>query len=547
MYRFMLNQIRQLHNNQNGNMTLVNTMIVAWLVLMISFNFNADRIIQIRTKTQVAADFAAASVGDKAADNMKEIVALNHTIGELLAKILIHESWGGPGLDAAETADTQKFDDALKQARELYDAAARAAGRPIQDNAFETVIEEVIASIESTEFDTKTRLKELLTLVYRIKATGYFLVATQFPPLVAVGEAVHASAHLVELKIYQEYQTANAMHVAMVTLVPLKQHIRDHLLPKLKRETDVIVEQFPTVAKQFVEESAKSVDGNLSVGISGGEGEPQLPVEIDPLAKATRLPRMEQLPADRQLRRIKELEAAPMGRDQIVKVTQLARTTFPWVVYDREPLLRAMKILMTLAQTEKHYKHYTEKYSKEVISQLQLEKGMGLYVLKQRTFNKGYQLWTEDADLADELFSFVVVIHEKAPAVIGRPVVFEQHNPDGLFSAAQVTLYNGNLQRRNAAHIDLSVKRIRPNLQPIVGYDTLGWTEKQNELIAKTDQGGAPIPRQPKYESSWQAKLEPISNVMYQKVNEHHKLLPAEAHEVAKTYFVERPDELLLQ
>ena len=91
------------------------------------------------------------------------------------------------------------------------------------------------------------------------------------------------------------------------------------------------------------------------------------------------------------------------------------------------------------------------------------------------------------------------------------------------------------------------MKRIRPNLQPVVGYDTLGWTEPQNELIAKTDQGPAPIPRQPKYELNWQSKLEPVSNVMYQAVNQNQKVLPAEMQSIAKDYFVERPDELLIQ
>ena len=156
-------------------------------------------------------------------------------------------------------------------------------------------------------------------------------------------------------------------------------------------------------------------------------------------------------------------------------------------------------------------------------------------------------MWTEDAEMADELFSYIVIVHEEAPKVIGRPIVFNQHNPDGLFSAAQVTLYNGNPQERNAAHIDLTVKRIRPNLQPVTGYDTLNWTEPQNELIAKIDEGPAPFPRQPKYEPNWQSKLKPVSNVMYQAVNEHYKVLPTQLQSAATKYFVERPEELLVQ
>lgn len=546
MYKSIRKKVWAFHENEDGNMTLVNVMVVAWLLLMFAFNFNSQRIIETRTKTQLAADVAAASVGDKAADNMKELVALNHTIGTLLSKVLIHESWGGPGLDSGTAADTEKYDKQLSRAHETYILAAQLAGLPPQDLAFEIVNKEVIASEISTEFDVKTRLKEYLTFVYQIKSQGYLLVATKFPPFVVVGKALHTAIHLVELKIYQEYQTANAVHKVMSALVLPKTLVRDRLLPSLKRQTEQIVERFPDVAKKYAEESTRSVDRDLSVAVIGADGEPQLPVEIDPLAKAIELPILEELKEESSLSKIQGLETT-ISRDQVMKVTQLARSTFPWVVYDREPLLKAFKISMTLSEAKKRYKHHTEGYSKRVISDLQLNNDMGLYVLKRHSINKGYQMWTEDAELADELFSYVVVVQEEAPTVIGRPIVFNQHNPNGLFSAAQVTLYNGNLQKRNASHIDLTVKRIRPNLQPVVGYDTMGWTEPQNELIAKTDQGPAPIPRQPKYELNWQSKLEPVSNVMYQAVNQNQKVLPAEMQSIAKDYFVERPDELLIQ
>ncbi|MDB2686148.1 hypothetical protein N9Y42_02960 [Mariniblastus sp.] len=530
-------------------MTLVNTVIIMWIVLMISFIYNADRSTQPRTSTQVAADAAAASVGDLAADKMKDLVGLNHTIGEVCSFVIVHEAWGGPGLDEGEKADTAEFDNKLKLAHTAYGVAAQAARRQMMDTAFATVTEEVVASEESTEFETKTRLKELLTWAYGTKTVGYALVATKYPPFVAAGEAMHAAAHLFELKIYQEYQTANAIHVVAERLVPLKQLLRDTYLPALKKEADQIVKQFPDQAIDLAKTIVSTHDpkSRYVVGVIGAEGKPVLPVEIDPLAKAQTMPDLEQLVADGSLRSMPELETTAITRDQINKVTQLARTTFPWVVYHREPLLKGMKILMTLAQTHKHYKHYTEKYAKDITSQLQLENDMGLYVIKQHSINKGYQTWTEDPDLADELFSFVVVVHQDAPEVIGTPIVFSKHNTEGIFSCSQVTLYNGNLQKRNKAHIDLTTKRIRPNLQPVVGYDTLGWTEPQNELIAKTDAGGAPVPRQPKYELSWQSKLEPMSNAMNSAVRKNLQQLPSKAHPVAKKYFEDRPSELLLQ
>ena len=216
MYKSIRKKVWAFHENEDGNMTLVNVMVVAWLLLMFAFNFNSQRIIETRTKTQLAADVAAASVGDKAADNMKELVALNHTIGTLLSKVLIHESWGGPGLDSGTAADTEKYDKQLSRAHETYILAAQLAGLPPQDLAFEIVNKEVIASEISTEFDVKTRLKEYLTFVYQIKSQGYLLIATKFPPFVVMGKALHTAIHLVELKIYQEYQTANAVHLSLI-------------------------------------------------------------------------------------------------------------------------------------------------------------------------------------------------------------------------------------------------------------------------------------------------------------------------------------------
>ena len=245
---------RRTRANRSGMMTLVNLILVAWIVLIISFIYNADRISQSRTRTQIAADYGAASVGDAAADNMKELVAINHTIGELLSKVIIHDAWGGPGLDNNEEADTSTEDNLLLASKLAYEGAALAANYPSRVIAYDVVKEEVIASEESTEFVTKTRLKELLTWTYGTKTIACGLIASKFPKVVAIGIAIHEAANLFELKIKQEYETANLMHKAMSALVPIKQNIRDVVLPQLKRQTDQIVSQFPELAKQYAQD-----------------------------------------------------------------------------------------------------------------------------------------------------------------------------------------------------------------------------------------------------------------------------------------------------
>ncbi|MEO0530795.1 MAG: hypothetical protein AAF266_09525 [Planctomycetota bacterium] len=209
-------------------------------------------------------------------------------------------------------------------------------------------------------------------------------------------------------------------------------------------------------------------------------------------------------------------ERTDITRDQIVKTSQLARATFPWVVYHREPLLKAMKALLPLARTAHFYKDYTDGYSKSVCREMQEEKDLGLYVLKGYPApDKGFAPWTVERDEADRLFSVSAVVWAPGSQVVGAPGTFQQHRADGRIAVAQSLLYNANPWKPHPRRIDLTCKRITPNTQPVFGQDTLNWEESVWELIAKTDGGGAPSPDFPKIKLNWQTKLVPTSSYVF--------------------------------
>ena len=77
---------------------------------------------------------------------------------------------------------------------------------------------------------------------------------------------------------------------------------------------------------------------------------------------------------------------------------------------------------------------------------------------------------------------------------------------------SQALVYNGNRQERHAFHTPLHFKRIIPERQADVGWDTLNWKEltRPYELVATTRRGGL-VPESPDIEVNWQTKLVPMS------------------------------------
>ncbi len=531
----MRRSFRELHRNEDGMMMMVHTVAVMLCVLLIVFTLNHAFSVRQKPELQNAADAGAETVGTVAARHMNALTATQHVMGEVVAMIIVHHAIGGDHLDANEVADTDSVDKALDEAHKGYLTASKAAGLPAEDDAYETVRQEdgVRASEGTTEYDAKVKLKEYLTLVYHTKAAARWMMASRYPAVVAAGKALHLAVHPVELKIKQEYETLNQLHEAAFSLSPLKLYLRDTWLPQAKRYATSLVEEFPDSAADAVQQMGERHD--VSIAVMMAHGRLELPVEIDPHAQAVTL-----LTESHESLALATAgcceclsERTSIDRDQIVKVTQLARATFPWVNYHRQPILQRLGELCKLVDARKLYKDQTERDSKRICDFLQTSAShdLGLYVLLGYPApDKANALWTADPDQADLVFATTVLAHRPPPVVLGVPAAFRQAHPSGTVAVAQVLLYNANPFQRPEHPIDLTCKRITPNRQADVGCDTLNWWpgSRPYELIAVTDQDEAPSPEYPRIQINWQAKLVPNSAVMLGALKHNRTRLPGD-------------------
>ena len=538
-------QLKRFHQSDQGSMPFLNLFAILFALVLCVFVFNSSFILKQRVETQNAADAGASAVGEVTARYMNSLTGANHLMGEVLSLVIVHDAIGGENLDT-DTPEPTPADDRLLIAHNNYASAAAAAGVSMTDIAFQTVSQAILASKSpmTMEFKAKERLKELLALVYHVQAAGYWMVATDIPPVVAAGFALHASMEPLELLILAEYEFLNRLHDIARAMTPIKMFLEESLLPEIKRYTVQLTEQYPLAAQEVMRQIAE-MNGVTGAAISF-EGELRLPVVIDPHAKAMTLLTTA---AD-------TIELATAGccncpiystqidRDQIVKVTQLARATFPWVNYHRQPILDLLTPLM-LSEAREAYKDATDGYSKYLCSKLQIERDLGLYVLAGYPGpDKGHALWTEDPDLADEEFAILSVVHRPAPQTIGTSDFFQQQHEKGTLAMSQVLLYNANPQVRAEHPIDLTCKRIVPNRQADIGWDTLNWAPgaRPYELVAVTNRGGAPDPEFPRIQLNWQAKLVPKSNVMVKALHKNNRLLPAEIQSVTGRLLRYLPD-----
>lgn len=542
-----------LWRDDRGMMTVANCVCVLLCALLIAFTMNTGQVVNQKVECQVAADAAAQSAGIWMARGMNSITATNHLMGEMLSLVILHEAVGGKkqehgvsadhgtnrSLYAEDPAALMNRDETLR----LAYWAARAAGatglvQPPDDDTFELVYQrsgsqsDILA--EATLLDSKMNLKQWLTRTYRGLVIAAALKA--FPWTRAAGEALEKAMLLLEKKIDQEYRTLKALHGVADALLPCKLLLRDELLPFAKRYTTRVTRVTPKLAQDAAEATGRR--NGCEVTLFPGPGQLELPVEIDPLARTHTLPA-----SATEVTANSSGCGCPSVRtgvtwDQVSKMTQLARASFPWVNYHRKPILKALGGTMHLAESQDIYFHWSNGYSKFIVQEQQVPVGddpdshLGLYVLKNGSGpDRGFEPWTiaENSELADDLFTVVALARRPPPAVLGVPV-FQQQHPDGIMATAMATLYNANEQQRPESRIDPTCKRIVPPRQANVGMDTLNWYPGSRQdvegcgpatgepPVSHPDEHrpfellGIGIPAEyPRIQVNWQSKLVPVT------------------------------------
>lgn len=458
---------------------------------------------------------------------MNAITATNHVMGEMMSFVILHEAVGGQRLEreAMGPADTREADAALDAAW----AAARALGASTP--AYQTVRQKPGIFADRTLLDSKLQLKRWLTWIYLTKATAKIMQMSSLPPVVAAGRALEAIMDAFEPVIRCEYVLLKELHAIAVALLPLKAVVRDQMLPDAKKYTTYVRDVVPTLAEQAARRIAHG---------SGGTGtlfpvQPALPIVLDPHARAM-TPVFDNDPRMRPAGSPCGCPSVPADdlRAQIVKTSQLARASWPWVNYHRQPILDVLGCLCPFSGASKHYFDHSAGAAKYLLNRLQLSRrhDLGLYVMRGYPApDKGYGRWTVEPRRADNMLSVIGLFCYEKPSVFGAPAFFQQAHPDGRMTLAQAMIYNANEQQRAEHRIDLLCKRIVPIRQANVGYDTLNWMSGSRQTERDCGDNGNPLsadndprenrpfelvgigipPEYPQVQVNWQVKLVPLT------------------------------------
>lgn len=523
-----------LHSDRRGNMSIINIVAVMLCTLLIVFILNVSKIATRRIEHQDVADAVAVSPGYWMARGMNAVTATNHVIGELTGIVIVHHALGGDLLDdggkaedasslISNTIDSGRDLKSVNMRLDLAKMGAQALGYQ-ETEVYRLVHEKSGVNAEAAILDGKVTLKQRLTEVYMGIIAAKIM--QMFPPTAAAGRALEQAMVVLEQWIGVEYRVLNATQSVAKSLTPLKQTVRDQALPQARRYTDHVVENIPRIAEKAAEEIAVK-NGALGTTFPN---KLKLPVKLDPHAEANAIVKDPKYPQ----RVIEGKESCncqcpsvetDVTRDQINKITQLARATFPWVVYHREPVIKAFKVA-PLSKVSHFYKDHSDGYSKRITNALQTtttsqrSEKIQLYVLEDHFApDKGFESFTDDPAIADQLFAVTGLAHWEAPSVIGQPL-FKQFHAEGRVALAQALIYNANDQVIPEHKIDLTCKRIRPNRQADIGWDTLNWKPglRPSELVAKWDDGGAPKVIYPEIQVNWQCKLVPVSNSQWNRM-----------------------------
>jgi hypothetical protein len=489
--RYRLNPLK-LHSDESGLFAVSHLATTLFLTVTAICTLNSGASLTDRVRHQRQADTAAESLGVWKARYLNAVVSHQHLMGELAGLVVTHHAIGGDLLDRHERAATRSVDRKLEQAYQV--ARFSRTGTP----AYPAVSSAVFAG--EALLTARKRLKRLLTKVYYAKAVATAMQA--YPPTHAAGVALEQAADKLERAIDREWQVLDQVHQAARSLSNLKLKIVNEHLPTAKQQLDDMVENYEATQDQL----ASFIAQTLEIQIHILPTDRRLPLKEDPWARRFDFRDWSQpdLPCDCPS------VAADNPRHQITKITQLARATFPWVNYHREPIERQLKPITPLSEMAELFFDHTNGVSKRMLDEQQRESQWSLFVLDDfEGPDKARESWTKDggSTAADKSFGISVLVGKPTRQPIGS-FFFRPIEPETTYRCASALVWNVVPPSTPLCPIDLYCKRIVPSTQAVTGWDTLNWSPRRtlSELV------GIGVPHVfPAIEPGWRSSLSPTS------------------------------------
>lgn len=462
--------VQRLNQDQRGSFAIGHIYWVAVFSALIAMLFNIGLSSKEKSEIQRPATAISHPVGVWRARGMNVLSAHQHLQGEVVSLIIVHHAIGGDELDENQVGDTRRQDGRLDRAWR----AAVAAGA--QTPQYRNVRKEVRAG--ATLLRSNRILKEMLTRVYWAKMAAEIMQKSKFPPVVAAGIALENFMDLVEAQIGREWQALRNLYERARELLPLKRDLISRYLPAARNQMRRIMDSIPKLTQQTANELAN----RYGVKVFVPEKDRSLPVVLDPYSKLQGPPAGYIPPTDCNCPSI----PADNPRYQMVKTSQLARASFPWVVYHRAAIMQRMVWRTPLTRAFAIYEEETAGQARVVLDRLQAQRNLGLFVLPGKVApDKGWEDWTktENSHLADSHFTSMVLTGQPLETPMGAPYIFSAPANKHWVRWDAVMLINDNPQHPPEQRIDLlGCKRIVPDEQARVGYDTLAWDQSRGRL-----------------------------------------------------------------
>lgn len=465
---------------EEGMISLVTIVVVAFLLVLISFVGNIGLAVTRKIETQNAADSATYSGAVWMARGMNAITAGNHLMGEVLCFVVIHHAIGGEELDEGERGKKDEVDSAA-QSLEQAAMAAENAGAATGVFAYDTIDSmddyDLEVTAGATVVEGKLRLIKALTVVYVVKAVAGALEQSGFYITVAIGYALEAVAVAAEVWILAEWLALSGLEALAKATVQLKKALFNVGLPAVSVYQGQAAIAAPALAIEAAETMARR--HGMKGALYPGEGSLRLPVRLDPTS------------AD-------DPESDEFKRSQVV------RATYPWVRYHRQPLRKFMS-WMIVSQAKRFYTDFSNEFTLTKSAEL-YEKNVRLYVMDGpfQELNKGSELWTRNSREADRRFCVVGFAHRDPPKWIASRML-DSPASKGIATYAQAMFYNANRQNPNGSPPQ--------GIQPEIGWDTLNWFSPVERSYAHEHGEGIEDENRPRIRINWQAKLVPVTRL----------------------------------
>lgn len=448
-------------------------MLIAMIAFTILGMFVMDiaRMSSRKVEMQQVADSTAYSASLVMTRGMNAVTASNHHIGEALAFVVLHKAIAGDNVDGRDkTRQQDGLDNQLSIALMALGPGALAAGG--RATTFPDCAMDIRAA--ETVCDAKLNLKMQIASIYALQIVA---AAYGLQPVVA------ALSDFEEYVIKREWDALERMERQARADLPRRKRLEREFLKTIQQYQDMVLRDVPEVAAS----TAAAIAGQ-----SWGQGvcfpsQPKLPLVREPFEDGGR------------------------NHGKTMARTQIVRAAYPWVVFDRGPVIDNTR-WMIFSQTSELYREWTDHDTTERSQWFYRGVGKPVLVIRRHVLpDKGNEPWTKDAALADEQFSIIGFSYEPSPRPFGSPALKRQ-NEAGLMTYAQAITYGANPQNPG---------KPSGRFQPEIGWDTLAWTAPvQNsgayEFPARPSAGG----RCPRIRLNWQTKLVPVTSYLDKSVED---------------------------